>query len=449
MLSLPSASRFALATGLVAAVAILIASDIGHGGPAAIQVAAPANSHAITALVRSDPTPEPANRAAAVMQAAFASVAKSGGVPISTTRNCPSDRLAVSYAKPTKHWASGAFISPLGPTPTESTTAVNGIVICRDAAYGIGGFTATLTSTGWDVELVPDPAGGPDGEHGNTTDNAPRPKPVKKGTPINGALTGAAIEGYARYEGQSSCSPTAKPGTLALRNLLLARYGNTSSLGITRGCSVGGRSEHKEGRAFDWGANVHNKKQRAAVESFIASLMATDQYGNRHALVRRMGVMYLIWNHHIWSAYSADAGWRPYTGSSPHTDHMHISLSWAGARAQTSFWSGNVVAGLPDNPLSAAGGSGNGKHSFRPVSTSSGNGHKGTRPTHHTHRTHRTHDGGDHHDRSTWPAHHHPTRSDDGDRDRTGDPARHHDHDHNHNHDHGHDHDGSRHGSEV
>jgi hypothetical protein len=163
-----------------------------------------------------------------------------------------------------------------------------------------------------------------------------------------GKYLGADIEGFARYEAQSTCDPTEKPGTVALRNLLLSRYANTKSLGISRGCDVGGQSEHKEGRAFDWGASATNASQVASVNDFLTALFATDSAGHKFALARRMGVMYVIWNHQIWGAYEADAGWRPYDGANPHTDHVHISLSWAGARAETSFWSDHVVAGLPD-----------------------------------------------------------------------------------------------------
>ena len=35
--------------------------------------------------------------------------------------------------------------------------------------------------------------------------------------------------------------------------------------------------------------------------------------------------MHMINEQHIWSSYNADARWRTYTGSNPHTDHVHIS----------------------------------------------------------------------------------------------------------------------------
>ena len=63
----------------------------------------------------------------------------------------------------------------------------------------------------------------------------------------------------------------------------------------------------------------------------------------------------MIWNHKIWGAYSASAGWRKYTGANPHTDHVHISFTWAGARKKTSFWTGKVgnVGSAPTPTLPA------------------------------------------------------------------------------------------------
>ena len=278
-------------------------------------------------------------------------VERSGGVPLADGSSCPTASLQVSYELPGDGWSSGAYIDPLGPEPDAGTTEVNGVVLCDGSRYAFIGFEASLVDGEWSIGVVPDPAGGfeseEDEEKANDPDTHPAPIPIDPTKPIVGLLDSAAIEGYARYEGQSTCDPTAKPGTLALRNLLLARYPSTGSSGISRACDIGGRSEHKEGRAFDWRANVTNATQKAAVDDFVAALFATDSYGHQHALARRMGVMYVIWNRQMWSAYSAGAGWRPYNGSSPHTDHVHISLSWAGARAQTSFWSGTVVPGLP------------------------------------------------------------------------------------------------------
>jgi hypothetical protein len=148
----------------------------------------------------------------------------------------------------------------------------------------------------------------------------------------------AAIEPLAGYSGQSKCSPWAKPGTVAFSRLLLRTYPSSRSLGIVRSCNVGGQSEHKEGRAFDWGVSAYNARDRRAVRSLMEWLLKTDRFGNRHAMARRLGIQYMIWNRRIWGSYAASSGWRRYTGSSPHTDHVHFSLSWKGARKLTSFW---------------------------------------------------------------------------------------------------------------
>jgi hypothetical protein len=148
----------------------------------------------------------------------------------------------------------------------------------------------------------------------------------------------ASIEGLAGYSPQSKCSPWAKPGTTAFANMLLRTYRNSRSLGIVRSCGVGGSSEHKEGRAFDWGVSAYNAQDRRSVNSLMRWLLQKDRHGNRYAMARRLGIQYMIWNRRIWGSYSASSGWRRYTGSSPHTDHVHFSLSWKGARKKTSFW---------------------------------------------------------------------------------------------------------------
>ena len=214
------------------------------------------------------------------------------------------------------------------------------------AAESVDAPTTTVTAAPVTTRVTSKPRPKGDGNNDeNKKDTRPKPPPsgVPLGAPFVGKYTGADIEGFARYDGQSTCDPAAKAGTTALRDLLLARYPSTTSLGISRACDVGGQSEHKEGRAFDWGADVGNAADQAAVNDFLTALMATDEQGHAYALARRMGVMYVIWNRQIWGAYDSNDGWRPYDGDNPHTNHVHISLSWAGARGETSFWSGAVL----------------------------------------------------------------------------------------------------------
>lgn len=153
----------------------------------------------------------------------------------------------------------------------------------------------------------------------------------------------AVVEGFTPYLPQVSCDPTVKPGTAALRATLLSTYGGRD-LGVVRACTIGARSEHKEGRAFDWGLNAANPAERAVAHRFLKWLTARGPGGGRGYNARRLGVMYVIWNRQIWSAYRAAEGWRAYTGGESHTDHIHISLAWNGAMKHTSWWTGKAAA---------------------------------------------------------------------------------------------------------
>lgn len=148
------------------------------------------------------------------------------------------------------------------------------------------------------------------------------------------------IEALAGYQPQTRCKPRAKPGVVAYADLLMQTYRSTGSLGISRSCKVGGTSEHKEGRAFDWAVSAHSAADRRRVRNLTRWLLKTDRQGHEYAIARRLGIQYMIWNRRMWRAYDADAGWQPYTGSNPHTDHVHFSFTWRGARQNTSFWTG-------------------------------------------------------------------------------------------------------------
>jgi len=153
---------------------------------------------------------------------------------------------------------------------------------------------------------------------------------------------GPTIDAYARYEPQRTCDPTAKPGVVDFRNLLNRTYGVHPS-GIGRTCRSD-TSEHYDGRALDYMLKANNRGERAIANDVLTWLLATDQHGNRHAMARRLGVMYIIWNRQIWGAYRPSQGWQPYrcdgTPSGCHTNHIHVSFGWPGAQRQTTWWTG-------------------------------------------------------------------------------------------------------------
>ena len=161
--------------------------------------------------------------------------------------------------------------------------------------------------------------------------------PPAEAAPVTPSF-GPVIDDYQPYDGQDSCDPTAKPGVYDFQQLVLSTYPGTRSMGITRDCGIGGASEHKEGRAWDWGVNANIPSEKDAADDLLHWLLKPDQHGNPHANARRLGLMYVIWNQQIWKAYQNEKGWQPYNGPHAHTDHVHFSFSWAGALQRTTWW---------------------------------------------------------------------------------------------------------------
>jgi len=152
-----------------------------------------------------------------------------------------------------------------------------------------------------------------------------------------------AAETGTPYLGARTCNSVLMPGVRKLRDLALASYERGYDGSTARSCAVGSTSEHQEGRAWDWMLDVGNRADRRVAGDFLAWLAEPGRDGEPGLQARRLGVMYAIYNRRIWSIYSADEGWRAYTGASPHTDHIHLSFGWAGARGVTSFWTGQVA----------------------------------------------------------------------------------------------------------
>lgn len=142
------------------------------------------------------------------------------------------------------------------------------------------------------------------------------------------------------YQAGASCDPVARVGATRLGQLLVDTYG-AGSFGTARFCD-GSTSEHHEGRAVDWMLSAAKPADKAVADAFLAWLTADSG-----AMARRMGIQYVIWNRAMWRAYAPERGWTPYSGVSPHTDHIHLSLTWDGAMARTSWWSGRTVT-TPD-----------------------------------------------------------------------------------------------------
>jgi hypothetical protein len=291
-----------------------------------------------------------AGRVQQLEQAAIALAVRLRAVPVrdgavaDPGRYCPRSRLAASWTPPKGKFRYGAYVAPLGPRPGPATRAVTGVVVCRGSTYAYMGFDAYWTAGGWRVTDVPVLI-----DEGRATE-----PPVRRPSAADGAWSavGAAhlpssgpgrVDDLAPYQPQTSCDPRSKPGVRGFRRIVLLTFPATRDLGIVRACHIGGRSEHKQGRAWDWGVRVSSRSEHAAARRVFAWLLGTDLYGRRYAMARRFGVMYMIYNRQIWASYRASVGWRRYVGASAHTDHVHLSFSWAGAYMRTSYWDGSPV----------------------------------------------------------------------------------------------------------
>ena len=154
------------------------------------------------------------------------------------------------------------------------------------------------------------------------------------------------MEDYAGYQPQTTCKRRARTGILQLAEWLVARGGGYGP--ISRACAGSSTSEHKESRAFDWTLDATKRADRRIANAFLREAFAPDDTGQPHALARRMGIMYVIWNDKMWASYDGfeqerylSSGCRTRRRCSPtlrHRDHMHISLTRRAARGKTSWY---------------------------------------------------------------------------------------------------------------
>ncbi len=314
-------------------------------------------------------------------------------VDIAPGEPCPDDQLAVAWEDPGDTFTTGSHYAPVGPAPS-GVESSNGYVYCSGSDYDHAGFSIDFDGGEWQADLAPDlgadddepaadePAGNDDGDRPDTPvttsplHDGPRgtePADLELPTPAGpvdlidrlddtlvevtditdlqltdtwqGIFDEYPLEDPAGYEPQTLCSPSPKAGTVGFSEIVLDAFPSTGSSGISRACSQGERSEHKEGRAWDWSALVTDRADAAAASQVIGWLLATDEHGNEYAMARRLGVMYIIYNRSIWRSYAPEQGWVGYTGPNPHTDHVHLSFSRAGGAGTTSFWD---VADLPE-----------------------------------------------------------------------------------------------------
>ncbi len=155
----------------------------------------------------------------------------------------------------------------------------------------------------------------------------------------------SALDVAPPYQPGTLCLTEDQVGPVAFAKLLDATYGK-HAWGVLRKCD----QEHGEGRALDWMLNANKSSDLAMGNAITRWLAAPDAQGRQGAMARRVGVNYIIWNRQIWKAWAPERGWQAYTGSSPHTDHIHLSFTWDGAVKRTSWWTGTAVTNYLTGP---------------------------------------------------------------------------------------------------
>ena len=115
-----------------------------------------------------------------------------------------------------------------------------------------------------------------------------------------------------------------QPAPKALWKLVHANFPQARSLGIYNPRNVAGTntpSAHAEGRALDIGLLVSNPSEKLLGDQLFQAFIETGP---------QVGLDHVIWNRKIWSI--SQGGPRPYTGVSPHTDHVHVAFTRAGSQ---------------------------------------------------------------------------------------------------------------------
>ena len=146
------------------------------------------------------------------------------------------------------------------------------------------------------------------------------------------------------------CAPTGMasergqtPDALRVMRCIHARWPQIRSL---LGVRPGDPRDHGTGRAVDVMIPNYGSPTGVALGTEVA------EWARANATA--LGVTYIIWREHLWSATRADEGWRPcgtqascYTGPNPsasHRDHVHISVHGnQGTGTTNSTSSGSVV----------------------------------------------------------------------------------------------------------
>ncbi len=157
-------------------------------------------------------------------------------------------------------------------------------------------------------------------------------------TPSSSSIEDFAFDRPGSYPG--SCTGGGLPGIFRLADLISARW-QTGSVRLGYSCvqsSPGVLDVHGEGRALDWALTAGSARDLAIGDAIVAWILADDPSGTRYSRARRMGVQEVAWNGRVWTSSRWREGLRTIAEGDRRTAWIHIALTRAGARLQTSYW---------------------------------------------------------------------------------------------------------------
>ncbi|MBT2514619.1 glucosaminidase domain-containing protein [Arthrobacter sp. ISL-30] len=129
------------------------------------------------------------------------------------------------------------------------------------------------------------------------------------------------------------CATGEQPGARAMADQWRRLTGRQAGTFNCRKTEAGTPSLHGEGRSIDLHARVDRPAEKAQADAYVAWMQSNAV---------ELQVAYIIWNHNQWSWARRAEGWRPYTLANKHTDHIHVDLSWEGARNPSPLFQSGV-----------------------------------------------------------------------------------------------------------
>ena len=146
-----------------------------------------------------------------------------------------------------------------------------------------------------------------------------------------------AYTGAGSYSGGRNCAGGLKSGTREVGDFVKATFAGVTGYGgyacRPNTANTSQLSVHGTGRAMDIMIPLKSGTADNARGDQIANYLVKN--------AQAMGVQFIIWDRNDWGASRSAPKLRAYTGPNPHTDHIHVELSPAGAAAMTSWFATN------------------------------------------------------------------------------------------------------------